>query len=81
LSKGDLIEIEGVVQEALGGGQYSVKVAKEAGSTEQDVFVRAQLSGKLRKHHIRVIPGDIITVGVSPYDMTHGIITYRGRKR
>jgi len=43
--------------------------------------VRAQLSGKLRRHHIRVLPGDDVVVSVSPYDLTHGLITYRGRKR
>lgn len=73
MSKGDLIEVEGIVTDAMGGGQYKVKT--EGGE------IRAQLSGKLKLHHIRVLPGDIVTVGVSPYDLTHGIITYRGRKR
>lgn len=73
MPKEDLVEVEGVVEEALGGGQYSV--ATEGGS------VRARLSGRLKQNHIRVLPGDVVTVGVSPYDLTHGIITYRGKQR
>ena len=69
MSKGDLIEVEGVVEDALGGGQYSIKTA--------GAVIRARLNGKLRKHHIRVLPGDKVQVSVSPYDMSHGIITYR----
>jgi translation initiation factor IF-1 len=69
MPKGDLVEIEGVVLDAMGGGQYSVRTA--------DAQIRAQLSGKLKRHHIRVLPGDKVRVSVSPYDMTHGLITYR----
>jgi translation initiation factor IF-1 len=69
VSKGDLIDVDGVVVDALGGGQYSVQTA--------NAVIRARLGGKLQKFHIRVLPGDKVQVAVSPYDMTHGIITYR----
>jgi translation initiation factor IF-1 len=74
-----MIEMEGVILDALGGGQYNVAV--DNGPEKPATKVRAQLSGRLRRHHIRVLPGDTVTVGVSPYDLTHGFITYRGRKK
>jgi translation initiation factor IF-1 len=75
----DLIEFDGVVSDALGGGQYSI-VLNNQGSGEPTT-IRAKLAGKLRLHRIRVIPGDDVVVRVSPYDLTHGIITYRGKSR
>jgi translation initiation factor IF-1 len=71
MSKEDLIEIRGRIIEALGGGQYSIQV------DGNDTVLRARLGGKMKQKHIRVIPGDLVTVGVSPYDMSHGIITWR----
>lgn len=73
MPKGDLVEIEGQVVDALGGGKYSIQTA---GST-----IIAQLSGRLKRNHIRVLPGDTVQVSVSPYDLTHGLITFRGRPR
>jgi translation initiation factor IF-1 len=73
MSKGDLLEMEGSIQDALGGGQYTIKV------DQGGAIVRAQLSGRMRRHHIRVLPGDRVRVAVSPYDLTHGLIVYRGR--
>ena len=73
MSKGDLLEMEGVIQDALGGGQYSVKV------DQGGALVRAQLSGRMRRHHIRVLQGDRVRVAVSPYDLSHGLIVYRGK--
>src|SRR5688572_24078145 len=73
MSKGDLLEMEGVIQDALGGGQYTIKV------DQGGAMVRAQLSGRMRRHHIRVLPGDRVRVAVSPYDLSHGLIVYRGR--
>ncbi len=73
MSKGDLLEMEGVIQDALGGGQYNIKV------DQGGAIVRAQLSGRMRRHHIRVLPGDRVRVAVSPYDLTHGLIVYRGK--
>jgi len=66
MSKGDLIELDGVVEEAMGGGQYNIKL------TQSSSHVRAQLSGRMRRNHIRVLPGDKVRVAVSPYDLTHG---------
>ena len=73
MSKGDLLEMEGIIQDALGGGQYNVKV------DQGGALVRAQLSGRMRRHHIRVLPGDRVRVAVSPYDLSHGLIVYRGK--
>src|SRR5262252_2340952 len=72
-SKGDLLEMDGVIQDALGGGQYTIKV------DQGGAMVRAQLSGRMRRHHIRVLPGDRVRVAVSPYDLSHGLIVYRGK--
>lgn len=72
MPKDDHIEVEGKVTDALGGGQYSV--ATTTGQT-----IRARLNGKMKQHHIRVLPGDTVRVAVSPYDMTHGMITFRGK--
>lgn len=74
MSKGDLIEMEGVVKDALGGGQYSVLVI------ENNTSVRVRLSGKMRTNHIRVIPGDRVRIGMSPYDLTNGLILTRHRQ-
>jgi len=73
MSKGDLLEMEGVIQDALGGGQYTIRV------DQGGAIVRAQLSGRMRRHHIRVLPGDRVRVAVSPYDLSHGLIVYRGK--
>ena len=73
MSRGDLIEIKGKVTDALGGGQYRIQL------DEADVSVRGRLSGRMRRHRIRVLPGDRVKVAVSPYDMTHGFIVFRER--
>jgi translation initiation factor IF-1 len=57
----------------LGGGRYQITL--ENGQT-----VTAQLSGRMRRFRIRVIPGDRVQVGLSPYDPTHGFITFRLRE-
>ena len=72
MSKEDLVLIEGKVVEVLAGGNFTVESGK-------GIRITAKLAGKLRRRHIRVILGDHVTVGVSPYDPTHGLITYRGR--
>jgi translation initiation factor IF-1 len=69
------MEMRGVLQECMGGGKYKVLV------TEGQNIVIAQLSGRLRNNHIRVTPGDAVTVAVSPYDTSNGIIVYRGEDR
>lgn len=73
MSKGDLIEMEGQIENALGGGQYSVKL------DQSGAMIRGRLSGRMRRFRIRVLPGDRVRVAVSPYDLTHGFIVYRAR--
>ena len=70
MSKEDLIEVEGVVVEALPNTMFRVEV--QEGHT-----VMAHLGGKLRKHYIRILPGDKVKVELSPYDLTRGRITFR----
>jgi translation initiation factor IF-1 len=62
--------MEGVVTKVLGRGGMEIEC-------EDNVTVRAVLSGRMKKNRIRVIEGDRVQVSVSPYDTTHGIITYR----
>lgn len=73
MSRGDLIEMPGVIADALGGGQYRIQL------DDMDGQIRAQLSGRMRRFHIRVLPGDRVKVAVSPYDLTHGFIVSRER--
>lgn len=73
MPRDDLVELNGKIGKALGGGKY--EVLPEGGGTS----LTAQLCGKMKQNHIRVLPGDRVTVGVSPYDLTHGIITFRFR--
>jgi translation initiation factor IF-1 len=70
MSRDDLAKIEGVVVDVLAGGNFSVQLSN--GQT-----IAAKLSGRLRKFHIKVIQGDRVTIGVSPYDVTHGLILSR----
>jgi translation initiation factor IF-1 len=66
------IEVGGTVLEKFPGGMFSVQL-------EQKQVVLAHLSGRLRKNRIRILPGDRVTVELSPYDLTRGRITYRFR--
>ena len=68
----DKIEVEGEITEALPSTMFRVDV--EGG---HDVL--ATISGKMRKHYIRILPGDKVKVELSPYDLTRGRITYRYR--
>jgi len=70
LSREDLIRIDGRVSDATGGGNYQVLL-------ENGVNITARLSGKMKRFKIRIIVGDKVTVGVSPYDLSHGLITHR----
>ena len=72
VARDDLIQATGSVDKVLGGGRYQITL--ESGQT-----VTAQLSGRMRRFRIRVIPGDRVQVGLSPYDPTHGFITFRLR--
>ncbi len=76
MSRGDLLEMTGTIKDALGGGQYSVELDGAGGANK--TTVRGRLSGRMRRHRIRVLPGDPVTVALSPYDLTHGFIVFRG---
>ncbi len=68
--KDDVIEAGGVVVEALPNAQFKVTL-------ENNHTILAHLSGKMRMNFIRILPGDKVTVELSPYDLTKGRITYR----
>ena len=70
MARNDLIQTEGVVTRVLGRGGMEIEC-------DNNVTVRAVLSGRMKKNRIRVIEGDRVQVRVSPYDTSHGIITYR----
>jgi translation initiation factor IF-1 len=71
--KEEKIEVDGVVVEALPGTQFKVKL-------DNQHEVLAYLSGKMRRHYIRILRGDRVRVELSPYDLTRGRITYRFKK-
>ena len=70
MAKDDLIQLEGKVTDVTGGGNHRIEL-------ENGVNITARLCGKMKRFKIRVIVGDKVTVGVSPYDPTHGLITFR----
>lgn len=70
MSKQDVIEVEGVVTEALPNTMFKVELQNKH-------VILAHLSGKLRMNYIRIVPGDRVTVEMSPYDLTKGRITWR----
>lgn len=70
MSRDDLIQLEGVVTRALGGGIKEIQC-------DNDLIITGVLSGRMKKHKIRVMVGDRVQISVSPYDASHGIITYR----
>ncbi|SDX58106.1 translation initiation factor IF-1 [Allochromatium warmingii] len=72
MSKDDVIQMEGTVTETLPNTVFRVQL--ENGHT-----VTAHISGKMRKHYIRILTGDKVTVELTPYDLTKGRIVYRAR--
>ncbi|MGI6145185.1 MAG: translation initiation factor IF-1 [Clostridia bacterium] len=70
MSKQDVIEVEGTVLEPLPNAMFRVEL-------DNGHKVLAHVSGKIRMHFIRILPGDRVTVELSPYDLTRGRITYR----
>jgi translation initiation factor IF-1 len=72
LSKEDVIEVEGTVVEALPNAMFLVEL-------ENSHKVLAHISGKLRMNFIRILPGDKVTLELSPYDLTRGRITWRAK--
>ena len=72
MAKEDNIELEGLVVETLPNTTFKVKL-------ENDHIITAHISGKMRKNYIRILTGDKGKVEMSPYDLTKGRITFRGR--
>ncbi|MCI1823291.1 MAG: translation initiation factor IF-1 [Megasphaera sp.] len=70
MSKEDVIEVEGIVVEALPNAMFKVKL-------ENGHIVLAHVSGKMRMNFIRILPGDRVTMELTPYDLNRGRITYR----
>ncbi len=70
MSRNDLIQLEGKIVKILGGGTMEIEC-------DNNMTVRGVLSGRMKKHRIRVMIGDRVQVSVSPYDTSHGLITYR----
>ena len=72
MSKEDVIEVEGVVSEALPNTLFKVKL-------ENGHEILAHISGKLRMNYIKILPGDKVKIELSPYDLTRGRITWRAK--
>ena len=70
MSKQDVIEIEGVIEDILPNANFLVKL-------QNGHEIRAHVAGKIRMNYIRILPGDKVTVEISPYDLTRGRITFR----
>jgi translation initiation factor IF-1 len=70
MAKDDLIQVDSTVKDVTGGGNYRIEL-------DNGVEISARLCGKMKRFKIRVIVGDKVTVGLSPYDPTHGLITFR----
>ena len=73
MAKEEAIEVEGIVKEALPNTMFRVQL-KNGGHV-----IMAHLSGKMRKHYIRIVPGDSVKVALSPYDLHRGRIIFRER--
>ena len=69
-SNKEVIKLTGRVVEALPGAEFNVEL-------ENGHIIRAKISGKMRKHYIRLVPGDTVEVELTPYDLTKGRITFR----
>ncbi len=72
MAREDLIEVEGTVEEALPNAMFRVTL-------DNGHKVLAHVSGKMRMHFIRILPGDKVKVELSPYDLSRGRITYRNK--
>ena len=70
MTKEEKISLEGEVMDSLRNAMFRVRL-------ENDHEMVAYISGKMRKHYIRILPGDRVTVEISPYDLSKGRITYR----
>ena len=72
MSKADVIEVEGVVVEKLPNAMFKVEL-------ENGHQILAHISGKLRQNYIRILPGDKVTIEMSPYDLSNGRIIWRDK--
>ena len=72
VAKEEAIEVEGVVKEALPNTTFRIEL-------QNGHLIMATLSGKMRKHYIRIVPGDTVKVALSPYDLNRGRIIFRQR--
>lgn len=70
MAKQESISVEGIVTDSLPNASFKVKL-------DNDHEVLAHISGKMRMHYIRILPGDKVLVDLSPYDLSRGRITYR----
>lgn len=70
MAKEDKLQLEGEVVDAMPNAMFKVRL-------QNDHEIVAHISGKMRMHYIRILPGDRVTVEVSPYDLSKGRITYR----
>ena len=73
MAKEKMIKVDGTVQETLPNASFRVKL-------ENEHVVLAHISGKMRMHYIKILPGDRVTVELSPYDLTRGRVTFRAKK-
>ena len=71
MAKQDVIEVEAIITEALPNAMFKAKLK------DNDMVVLAHVSGKIRMNFIRILPGDKVTLELSPYDLTRGRITFR----
>ena len=71
MAKQDVIEVEAIIIEALPNAMFKAKLK------DNDMVVLAHVSGKIRMNFIRILPGDKVTLELSPYDLTRGRITFR----
>ncbi|MBR1971499.1 MAG: translation initiation factor IF-1 [Clostridia bacterium] len=72
MAKTDVIEAQGVILEALPNANFKVKLSN-------GIVINAYISGKLRMNNIKIIPGDTVTIEMSPYDLTKGRIVWRSK--
>ena len=70
MSSKNLIKLDGIIEEALSNAMFRVRL-------ENDHLIIATISGKMRMNYIRILPGDKVSVEMSPYDLSRGRITYR----
>ncbi len=75
MPKGDVIEVEAIVKQSLPNAMFRLEI--ELGEKKHEII--GHISGKMRRHYIRITPGDKVLVQLSPYDLTKGRIVYRQR--